>query len=523
MNNRFFRKHFLIVQLLLVMLAFSAQAGDTDWWHDDVAGLQARLAAGEISAEALVQAHLDRIEALDGQLKSVLAIDPTALEQARALDKALAEGQPPGPLHGIPILLKDNIETAAQPTTAGSQVLLGNRTERDAALVTHLREAGAVILGKTNLSQWANFRSTRSSSGWSSVGGQTRNPYDLSRSPCGSSSGSGAAVSAGFAVVAIGTETNGSIVCPASANGNAAIKPTVGLVSRTGIVPISQNMDTAGPMARRLSDAVVVLAAMMGEDENDEATRERPEWQAADLLNALDHASLEGRRIGVISDTSDYHPAVGHLLDQAIERLEAGGAKIITDLAFDWPDGFGDDFMKVLLTDFSHDLNRYLAGLPDDNLSRLNLSRVIAFNRQHAKSEMPWFEQELFEQAAEQGPVTDEDYLQALKRIQAAMREEGIDKLLAEHELHALIAPTGGPAWTIDLINGDHFSGGSSTPAAVAGYPNVTVPMGAIHGLPIGLSFFGARYAEPQLISIAHAFEQAGEGLEPPPLQSGTP
>ena len=523
MNNRYFRRQFLIVQLLLIIMTLPAQADDADWWHDDVAGLQARLAAGEISAEAVVQAHLERIEALDGQIKAVLAVDPTALEQARALDKALADGQSPGPLHGIPILLKDNIETNAQPTTAGSQVLLGNHTERDAPLVANLRDAGAVILGKTNLSQWANFRSIRSSSGWSSVGGQTRNPYDLNRSPCGSSSGSGAAVSAGFALVAIGTETNGSIVCPASANGNAAIKPTVGLVSRTGIVPISQHMDTAGPMARRLADAVFVLAAMMGEDEKDDVTRERPEWQAADLLSALDNASLEDLRIGVLSDTSDYHPEVGHLLDLAIERLEAGGAEVITDLAFDWPDGFGDDFMKVLLTDFKHDLNRYLAGLPDDNLSRLNLSRLIAFNRQHAKSELPWFGQDLFEQAAEQGPVTDEDYQEALQRIRAAMREDGIDKLLAEHELDALIAPTGGPAWTIDLVNGDHFSGGSSTPTAVAGYPNITVPMGAIHGLPIGLSFFAGRYAEPQLISIAHAFEQATEGLEPPTLQPGAP
>ena len=521
MNNQFFRIQFLIVQFVLLMLATPLSASDSGWWHDDVAGLQARLAAGEISAEAVVQAHLERIEALDGQIKAVLAVDPTALEQARALDKALADGQPPGPLHGIPILLKDNIETAAQPTTAGSLLLLENNTGRDAALAARLRNAGAVVLGKANLSQWANFRSTRSSSGWSSVGGQTRNPYDLSRSPCGSSSGSGAAVSAGFALVAIGTETNGSIVCPASANGNAAIKPTVGLVSRTGIVPISQHMDTAGPMARRLADAVVVLAAMMGEDENDDATRQRPEWQAEDLLAALDKTSLEGLRIGVLSDTSDYHPEVGHLLDLAIERLEAGGAKIVTDLAFDWPEGFGEDFMKVLLTDFKHDLNRYLAGLPDEQLSRMNLSRLIAFNRQHARSEMPWFGQELFEQAAEQGPVTDEEYLEALKRIQTAMREDGIDKLLAEHKLDALIAPTGGPAWTIDLVNGDHFGGGSSTPAAVAGYPNITIPMGTIHGLPIGLSFFAGRYAEPQLISIARAFEQATEPLDPPDLDKG--
>ena len=500
-----------------------AQAEEFDWWGADIATLHAQLSAGEVSAEAITRAHLERIEALDGQLKSVLAIDPTALDQARALDRALAEGQTPGSLHGIPILLKDNIESADQPTTAGSHALAGNKTGRDAPLVARLRESGAVILGKANLSQWANFRSSRSSSGWSSVGGQTRNPYDLSRSPCGSSSGSGSAIAAGFAVVSIGTETNGSIVCPASVNGNVGIKPTVGLVSRTGIVPISQNMDTAGPMARRLTDAVIVLAAMMGEDEADQATLDGPSWQAGHLLAALDNPSLESKRIGVVGDTSDFHPKVGQLLDNAKELLKTGGAEIITDLAFDWPDDFGGDFLKVLLTDFQHDLNEYLAGLPDDNLASLNLSRLIAFNRQHARSEMPWFGQELFEQAVEQGSVTDEDYLEALQRIHKATREEGIDKLLAEHELDALIAPTGGPAWTIDLVNGDHFTGGSSTPAAVAGYPNITVPMGTVHGLPIGLSFFGARYAEPELIPIVLAFEQAVAPLDPPDLKRVEP
>ncbi len=509
--------------LIILMGLNTALAEEFDWLGADIATLHAQLIAGEISAEAMTRAHLDRIEALDDQLKAVLAVNPDALDAARALDKALAEGQAPGPLHGIPILIKDNIESADQPTTAGSLVLARNQTGRDAPLTARLRESGAVILGKTNLSQWANFRSSRSSSGWSSVGGQTRNPYDLSRSPCGSSSGSGAAVAAGFAVAAIGTETNGSIICPASVNGNVGIKPTLGLVSRTGIVPISHNMDTAGPMARRLSDAVKVLAVMMGEDEQDASTMERPPWSAEDLLTSLEQASLEGRRIGVVGDVSGFHPEVGRLLDRALETMQSNGAEIIPDLDFDWHDDFRADFLSVLLTDFQHDINQYLADLPDEKLSRLNLSRLIAFNRQHVASEMRWFGQELFEQAAEQGERSDEEYLEALERIHTATREEGIDRLLAEHELDALIAPSGGPAWTIDLVDGDHFTGGSSTAAAVAGYPNISIPMGTVHGLPIGLSFFSTRYTEPTLISIARAFERAVEPLDPPELKHDDP
>jgi amidase len=508
----------LVTILALVSVGFAAVAGEPDWRQHDIASVHRAMEAGETSAETLTRFYLERIENLDASLSAVLAIDPTALDQARALDEARKQGQGLGPLHGIPILLKDNIETATQATTAGSLALKDNHTGRDAPLVDKLRAAGAVIVGKANLSEWANFRSSRSSSGWSAVGGQTRNPFDLSRTPCGSSSGSAAAVAAGFAIAAIGTETNGSIVCPASANGNTAIKPTVGLVSRTHIVPISHNMDTAGPMARNLADAVHVLAAMVDPDERDPATLNGPGWNAQTLLDALKDPSLQGRRIGVIGPASGFHPEVADLLDQALENLKASGAEIVPDLAFDWPEGFFGDVYSVLLYDFKHGINRYLADLPDADLAGLTLADLIEFNHQHADQQMPFFGQEHFELAEAKGDLNEESYTTALARILTATREQGIDRLLAEHQLDALVAPTGGPAWKIDWVNGDHFGGGSSTPAAVAGYPNITLPMGQIHGLPVGLSFFAGRYTEPLLIEIAAGFEHISQPLSAPKM-----
>ncbi|MFW5815427.1 MAG: amidase, partial [Wenzhouxiangella sp.] len=466
--------------------------------------LRQQLVARQISAEALTAYFLDRIETLDAELASVLAVDPTALDQARALDKHLAGGGEPGALHGIPILLKDNIETRDQPTTAGSLALASNQTGRDAPLVASLRAAGAIILGKTNLSEWANFRGERSSSGWSALGGQTRNPHDLTRTPCGSSAGSGAAVAAGFAPVAIGTETNGSIVCPASANGNAGIKPTVGLVSRTHVVPISHSQDTAGPMAVNLADATRVLAAMMAADPADETTSERPAWSAEDLVAALADASLEGVRIGVLRGLSDFHPEVDRVYERAVAQLREAGADIVDEVSLEWPDGFWQD---------TYSLNAYLAGLPDADLSQLDLAALIEFNRQHAELVLPWFGQEHFERAEETSGIESEEYLEALARVHAATRADGIDRLLAEHQVDLLISPTGGPAWKIDWVNGDHFGGGSSTPAAVSGYPAVTVPMGLVHRLPVGLSFFAGRYSEPTLIRAARAFELQREPL----------
>ncbi|MFP4208912.1 MAG: amidase [Wenzhouxiangella sp.] len=508
----------LVLVWALLIGAGSTPALAAEWHHQSVTELRAQLIGGDLTAEALSRHFLQRIERLDGELASVLAVDPTALDQARALDAQLASGAAPGPLHGIPILLKDNIETRAQPTTAGSLALAANHTGRDAPLVASLRAAGAVILGKTNLSEWANFRGERSSSGWSTLGGQTRNPYDLMRTPCGSSSGSGAAVAAGLAPVAIGTETNGSIVCPAAANGNAGIKPSVGLISRTHIVPISHTQDTAGPMAMSVADATHALAAMLAADPADPATAERPDWNAGDLLAALDQASLDGVRIGVMRGLSDFHPKVLALYDQTVETLRAAGAEIVDEVTLAWPEGFWSDTYTVLLHEFRHTLNAYLASLPDDELRQMDLAALIDFNRQQAERVLPWFGQEHFERAEATAGIESEDYLEALARIQQATRADGIDRLLAEHAIDVLISPTGGPAWQIDWVNGDHFGGGSASPAAVSGYPAITVPMGMIHGLPVGLSFFAGRYSEPALISAARAFEQQRGSLPGPAL-----
>lgn len=503
----------------LLFLSMTAAADDAYGPWPDVAAIHDAMRDDRLSAAVLVERQLARIELLDPELNSVIAVDPTARAQARELDRRLAAGEWAGPLHGIPVLLKDNIETRAQPTTAGSLALAANDTGRDAPLVARLREAGAIILGKANLSEWANFRSERSSSGWSGVGGQTRNPYDPARTPCGSSSGSAVAVAAGMSVLAIGTETNGSVVCPSSANGVVGIKPTVGLVSRTHIVPISHSQDTAGPMGRTVRDAVLLLAAMAGPDEADPATNERPEWSADDLAGHVKAAGLEGKRIGVLRSSAGFHSEVDKLLEAAIDAMREGGAEIVDDIEWQTPEGFFDKTYEVLLYEFKHDLNAYLAGLPDPELSALTLADLIEFNREHADEEMPWFDQEIFEKAQAKGPLSDEEYTEALATVQQATRADGIDGLLAEHGLDALIAPTGSAAWTIDLVNGDHFIGGSSTLAAVSGYPNITVPMGRIHGLPVGLSIFGTRFAEPVLIEIASGYEATAGGFVPPSIR----
>lgn len=478
-----------------------------------VTELQSRLQSGDVTAEAVTRHYLDRIGEKNPELNAVIAVDPTALDQARALDAERDESGPRGPLHGLPVLLKDNIETREQPTTAGSLALKDNDTGRDAPLVASLRAAGAVILGKANLSEWANFRSERSSSGWSALGGQTRNPHDTTRSPCGSSSGSAVAVAAGMAPLAVGTETNGSVVCPSSANGVVGIKPTVGLVSRTHIVPISHTQDTAGPMGRTIADAVLLLEAMMGADEADPATKiaaETGDWR---LESHLRPDGLSGKRIGVVRSEAGFHGEVEKLLDKAINDMRDAGATVVDDLEFQRPDGFSSATYDVLLYEFKHDLNAYLAGLPDETLSELTLEKLIAFNEEHADEEMPWFGQEIFEKSRDKGPLTEDAYREALAKAQRATRENGIDHLVAEHDLDALIAPTSAPAWKIDLINGDHYIGGSSTYPAVSGYPNITLPMGAVHGMPVGLSIFGPRLSEPVLIEIAYGYEHTGPGL----------
>ena len=520
-TNCIFRRIKGLIVAGTLLIAAGQLAAETPWHLQSIAELRTAQLEGRISAEALSRHFLQRIDKIDDQLSSVLAVDPTAIEQARILDQLRESGAQTGPLHGIPILIKDNIETRSQPTTAGSLALVDNNTGRDAPLVTSLREAGAVIIGKTNLSEWANFRGDNSSSGWSAVGGQTRNPYDLTRTPCGSSAGSGAAVGARLAPAAIGTETNGSIVCPAAANGNVGIKPSVGLVSRTHIVPISHTQDTAGPMAMTVADAAVVLAAMMGVDPADETTVERPPRGPEELLEALDNSTLEGLRIGVMRGLSSFHPRVDDIYSQAVEQLREGGAEIIDDVRLDWPEGFWGDAYTVLLHEFRHTLNLYLAGLPDESLQQLDLAELIEFNRQNAETQLPWFGQEHFERAEATEGIESEEYLEALERVRKATREQGIDRLLEEHDLDLLVSPTGGPAWKIDWVTGDHFGGGSAGLAAISGYPAVTVPMGMIHGLPVGLSFFNSRYGEPTLISAAAAFEMQRGPLPRPALQAG--
>ena len=484
-----------------------------------VAELQQLMESGEASAEEIARASLARIDALDEELRAVIATSPEALDEARALDEERAAGEVRGPLHGIPVLLKDNIEAkGALPTTAGSLALADNVTGRDAPLVERLRDAGAVILGKANLSEWANFRSERSSSGWSAIGGQARNPYAPSRTPCGSSSGSGVAVAAGYVPLAVGTETNGSVVCPATVNGIVGIKPTVGLVSRRGIVPISASQDSAGPMTRSVADAALMLQAMIGEDEDDPATtiaKEALEWELTSHL--LDNG-LAGKRVGVLRSLTGYHEGVDAVFEKALEDMSAQGALLVDDLAFETPDGFWARSYDVLLYEFKDGLNAYLATLPDPELSQLTLEALIAFNEDNAERELKWFGQEIFELAQAKGPLDDPEYLEAREFVQGTTRA-AIDGLLEEHELDLLVAPTGGPAWSIDRVTGDRFLGGASSFPAIAGYPHITVPMGQVHGLPLGLSFIGTRLSEPLLIEAAHAYEQGRERLEAPRLR----
>ena len=493
-----------------------AQDAGCEVEEKSIAELQDAMTEGRCTARQITQSYLDRIEAIDQSgptLRSVLTTNPEALEIAAALDIERAEGNVRGPLHGIPVLVKDNVGTADRmPTTAGALALKDVIAPDDAHIIARLREAGAIILGKTNLSEWANFRSTNSSSGWSALGGQTRNPYVLDRSPCGSSAGTGAAIAASLGAVGIGTETNGSIVCPSSANGLVGIKPTVGLVSRAGIIPLSHSQDTAGPMARSVEDAALLLSAMVGPDPADTTTAASSVHLRADYTEFLDASALEGARIGVLRASHwGESPDTDRIADAAVEAMREAGAVIIDSLAI--PGGYGGDSYTVLLYDFKHDLDAYLVAHPTAPVK--SLADVIAFNEEHATDSMPWFGQEILELAQEKGALTDSTYRKALERGRRLARA-GIDSLMDAHDLQALVAPTGSPAWPIDLVNGDHFITSSSSPAAVSGYPNVTVPAGLAHGLPVGMSFIGRRWTEPVLIRLAYAFEQAAQRRMPP-------
>lgn len=485
-----------------------------------IADLAHAIRSGKETARSITEKYLARIEELNTkgpELRAVIEVNPEALAIADALDAERRTKGSRGPLHGVPILIKDNIGTADRmTTTAGSLALEGSIPARDAFVAARLREAGAILLGKANLSEWANFRSTRSSSGWSSRGGQCRNPYALDRDPSGSSSGSAVAAAANLCAAAVGSETDGSIVSPSSICGIVGIKPTVGLLSRSGIVPISHTQDTAGPMARTVADAAVLLGAMTGVDERDEATRPSRGKALADYTKFLDPQGLKGARIGVYHPRSlDKNPLTNPVLAEALAAMKAAGATIVDPVKMPSEGKSGNAELEVLLYEFKADLNRYLADL-GPKAPVHTLKEAIDFNERHRDRVMPYFGQEIFLQSEAKGPLTEPAYKKALAACQRSYRTEGIDAMLARHKLDALVAPTGGPAWLIDLVNGDTETGGSSSLAAVAGYPSITVPAGFAFGLPLGISFIGKAWSEPTLIKLAYAFEQATKARKAP-------
>jgi amidase len=502
-------------------LAKEAPAPASDDISDaSVIELQARMERGALDSLRLTQHCLERIERLDRQgpaLHAVIELNPDAFSIAAARDAERKAGKVRGPLHGIPILIKDNIDTRDRmKTSAGSLALAQNTAPRDAFIVERLRASGAVLLGKTNLSEWANFRSTHSTSGWSARGGLTKNPHALDRNTSGSSSGTGAAIAAGFAALGIGTETDGSIISPASVCGIVGIKPTVGLWGRSGIVPISASQDTAGPMARTVADAALLLGPLAGLDPRDAATRASQGKTLLDYTSALDARGLKGARIGVPRNLAGFHPAVDDALDESVAALRSAGAVVLDSLELSTVGQFDDAELDVLLYEFKAGLQAYLgslaaspsAGSKDRAPPLRTLADVIRFNDEQRSREMPWFGQELFERAEKKGPLSDEAYKAARKKCLRLARDEGLDSLSSKHHLDALVCPSNQPAWVTDLVNGDHYIGGNTSFAAVAGYPSITVPMGSSHGLPLGLSFIGRAFSEAKLIRLAYAFEQ---------------
>jgi amidase len=502
------------------LAAESAPAAARPFEFDEatISGLQARMKSAEISAHSLTQAYLDRINEIDKNgpaINSVIEINPDALSIADALDRERKEKGARGPMHGIPVLIKDNIDTADQMlTTAGSLALLGSRPSQDSGVAKKLREAGAVVLGKTNLSEWANIRSSHSTSGWSGRGGQTKNPYALHRNPCGSSSGSGAAAAANLCAAAVGTETDGSVVCPSSANGIVGIKPTVGLISRGGVIPISHSQDTPGPMARTVRDAAILLGALAGSDPRDPATADASAKMQKDYTQFLDPNGLRGARIGVARKYFGFNDSVDALMNNLIGEMKSAGAVIVDPADIESFGKFDETELLVLMYELKADLNVYLAERPGKQVR--TLADLIAFNEANKDREMPYFGQDLFLKAQEKGPLTDKEYIAALTANHSLAREHGIDGVMDKFHLDALVGPTGGPAWLTDLVNGDHAVGGSSNAAAVAGYPNINVPAGFIFDLPVGISFFGRAWSEPVLLKIAYGFEQLVKARRPP-------
>lgn len=481
--------------------------------------LQTAMSSGRMTAVSVARKYLQRIDEVDRRgpaLNSVIEVNPDAEAIAATMDAERKAGKVRGPLHGVPILIKDNIDTADKMmTTAGSLALVGAKPLADSHVAQRLRAAGAVILGKTNLSEWANFRSSHATSGWSGRGGQTHNPYVLDRNPCGSSSGTGAAIAANLCAIGVGTETDGSVVCPSSANGLVGIKPTLGLISRAGIIPIAHSQDTAGPMTRTVTDAAILLNALAGVDARDSITSEAVGHFASDYTQFLKPDGLKGMRLGIARQYFGFSQATDQLMTTAIDVLKRGGAEIVDPANIPTQGKFDESEMTVLLYEFKADLNTYLAGLGPSAPVK-SLADVIAFNEKNATREMPYFGQDLFTKAQAKGPLTDEAYQDALAQNIRLTRAEGIDAIMDEKKLDALIAPTGGPVWCTDLLNGDHFTGGYSSASAVAGYPHITVPAGLAAGLPVGISFFGRAWAEPVLLKIAYAFEQLSKARRPP-------
>jgi amidase len=482
--------------------------------------LQAAIKAGRESAVSLTRKYLECIEDIDAKgprLNSVIELNRDALAIARELDKERKARGPRGPLHGIPVLIKDNIDTRDRMmTTAGSLALVGSIAARDSFVAERLRAAGAVILGKTNLSEWANFRSGRSTSGWSGRGGQTKNPYALNRNPSGSSSGSGAAASANLCAAAVGTETNGSIVSPSSFCGIVGIKPTIGLVSRSGIIPISASQDTAGPMARTVTDAAILLGALAGYDSRDPITSDSRGRAATDYRHFLDPKGLRGARIGIARKLFRHRADTAKIYDDALEALRSAGATLIDPADIPTQGKIGDAEYQVLLYEFKDGLNKYLAGL-DPQVPVRTVKDVIEFNERNREREMPYFGQETMIRAQEKGPLSEKEYIEARAKCIRLSREEGIDAVMKEHRLDALVAPTTGPAHVTDYTYGDRDTGGgSSSFPAMAGYPHITIPAGNVMGLPVGLSFFGSAYSEPTLIKLAYSFEQLTRARKTP-------
>ena len=484
-----------------------------------ISELQDGMKSGKFTARSLIEKYLVRIDEIDKRgpaVNAMIELNPDAFAIADALDQERKAKGPRGPLHGIPVLIKDNIDTADRMmTTAGSLALVGSKPPKDSFVAQRLRAAGAVILGKTNLSEWANIRSSHSTSGWSGRGGLTKNPYALDRNACGSSSGTGAGISANLAAVGIGTETDGSIVCPSSSNGLAGIKPTVGLVSRSGIIPISHSQDGAGPMCRTVRDAAILLGVLTGVDTEDAATAVSAGKSQTDYAQYCDPNGLKGARIGVARKYFGFNDAVDALMEEALDVIKRQGAMLVDPADIETLGKFDDSELLVFMYELKADLNAYLARLGPSAPLR-TLKGIIEFNDHNRQKEMPYFGQDLFVKAEGKGPLTEKAYLDALAKNHQLARTEGIDAIMDKHHLDALVAPTGGPAWLTDLINGDHSAGGSSNAAAVAGYPNINVNAGSIFGLPVGISFFGRAWSEPTLIKLAYSFEQATKARQAP-------